>query len=412
MKNHTDVVIFQSRVCVGAANSESQSQIGDLARDLRKIRSGMEESMKKYKRPVTLCMAALASCGMLLVPATAPKMDAQAAEIMATVQGKVMEGTTAKLLYLDTSDGRMEIKIDGDTSTGNCKMLLPDKKISVSVSHGDDGYLHAVTISESGESPSVALDTSKISNVVGTVNKKTTEEILYLDTAQGEMELKLDKNTDFSNCSVLVVSGKYVVSCARGEDAYMHALSIADVGASVDSSQAAAQTYNQAVPAQTYNQTAAVNATGETRTVSGTVRESTNESVLNLGTSEGDFTFKIDDSTDTSKGMILTPENKLMVTYFRGTDNNLHASVITGVKDSSSASVDTSSQATVTGTVKKKSTENILVLDTTAGEMELKMDQVAAPVGCKVLVEGRKVSITCARGDDAYMHVLTITAVK
>ena len=84
-------------------------------------------------------MTALAACGMLLAPA-AIRMDVQAEEVIATVQGKVMEGTTAKLLYLDTSDGRMEIKIDGSTSTGNCKMLLPDKKISVSVANGNDGY--------------------------------------------------------------------------------------------------------------------------------------------------------------------------------------------------------------------------------------------------------------------------------
>lgn len=360
--------------------------------------------MKKYKRSAKLGMMALAACGMLLLPASAPKMDVQAAEIMATVQGKVMEGTTAKILYLDTSDGKMEIKIDGDTSTGNCKMLLPDKKISVSVANGNDGYLHAVTISESGESPSVTLDTSKVSNVIGTVNKKTTENVLYLDTTQGEMEIKIDRDTDFSSCSVLVVSGKYVVRCARGEDAYMHALSIADVGA------ASAADSSQAAQDQTYNQSAAVNVTGETRTVSGTVRESTNEQILNLATSEGDFTFRINDSTDTSKGMVLTPENKLMVTYYRGSDNNLHAGAITGVKDSSTATLDDSAPATVTGTVKKKSTENILVLDTTAGEMELKLDKIESLSGCKVLVAGKKVSVTCKRGSDAYMHALTVTA--
>lgn len=362
--------------------------------------------MKKYKRLARLCAAALMICGILIVPASAPKMDVQAAEIIATVQGKVMEGTTAKLLYLNTSDGRMEIKIDAETNTSGCKMLLPGKKISVSVANGNDGYLHAVTISESGASPSVSLDTTKISSVVGTVNKKTTEELLYLDMEQGEMIIKLDKDTDFSNCSVLVVSGKYVVRCARGEDAYMHALSVADVGTT-----ASGDTSLQTAITQP-NYQAAVNATGETRTVSGTVKAGTNESVLNLGTSEGDFTFMIDENTDTSKGMILTPDNKLMVTYFRGTDGNLHASALTGVKDSSSAVVDTSSQSTVTGTVKKKSTENILLLDTSAGEMELKMDQVTGPAGCKVLVEGKKISVTCARGNDAYMHALTITAVK
>lgn len=364
--------------------------------------------MKKYKRAAKVCMVTLAVCGMLLAPAGA-KLEVQAEEVIATVQGKVMEGTTGKLLYLDTPDGKMEIKIDGSTSTGNCKMLLPDKKISVSVAHGNDGYLHAVTISENGESPSVSLDTSKVSNVIGTVNERTTEDVLHLDTAQGEMELKIDKNTDLSNCSVLVVSGKYVVSCARGEDAYMHAISIADVASApaVDESQAgaASRTYSQ-------SQTPVVNVTGETRSVTGTVKDDTDEATLYLATSEGDFTFKIDESTDTSKGMVLTPDNKLMVTYFRGSDSNLHVTSIVGVKDSSSAEVDTSSQATVTGTVQGKSTENILVLDTSAGEMELKMDKAAGPSGCKVLVEGRKVSVTCSRGDDAYMHALTITAVK
>ncbi len=364
--------------------------------------------MKKYKRPAVVCMMTLAACGLLLVP-TATKLEVQAEEVIATVQGKVMEGTTAKLLYLDTSDGKMEIKIDGSTNTGNCKMLLPEKKISVSVAHGNDGYLHAVTISENGESPSVSVDTSKVSNVVGTLNERTTEEVLHLDTSQGEMELKLDKNTDLSNCSVLVVSGKYVVSCARGEDAYMHAISIADVAAAptADASQtgAGAQTYSQ-------GQTPAVNVTGETRTVTGTVKDNTEESTLYLATTEGDFTFRIDDSTDTSKGMVLTPDNKLMVTYFKGSDNNLHVTSLVGVKDSSSATVDTSSQATVTGTVKGKSTENILLLDTSAGEMELKMDKVSVPVGCKVLVKGKKISVTCSRGDDAYMHALTVTAVN
>lgn len=363
--------------------------------------------MKNYKRLVRLGLTTLAVCDLLLLPPAVPKMNVQAAEIIATVQGKVMEGTTAGLLYLNTESGKMEIKIDGDTNTGSCKMLLPDKEISVSVANGNDGYLHAVTISESGENPSVSLDTSKVSNVIGTVNKKTTENVLYLDTEQGQMEVKLDRNTDFSNCSVLVVSGKYVVRCARGEDAYMHALSIADVGTAPAAD--ASQTNTEA---QTYNQAPVVNVTGETRTVSGTVRESTNETILNLATSEGDFTFKIDDNTDTSKGMILTADSKLMVTYYRGSDSNLHASVITGVKDSSSATLDDVAPATVSGTVKKKSTENVLVLETTAGDMELKLDKVESLSGCKVLVAGKKVSVTCKRGSDAYMHALTITAEK
>lgn len=357
--------------------------------------------MKKYRKKTRLCAAALAVCGLVLSPVEGTGMNVQAAEVVATVQGKVMEKTTSKLLYLDTPEGKMEIKMDGETNTGGCKVLLPDKEISVSVANGSDGYLHAVTISEEAAEPAVTLDMSNVSSVVGTLNEKTTENVLHMDTAQGEMELKLDKNTDMSGCTVLVVSGKYVVRCARGDDAYMHAVSIADVA------QAPASSYT----ASTSYQTAVVNVDGTTKTITGTVKDNTDETTLYLSTSEGDFKIKIYDSTDTSRGMVLTPDNKLMVTYFRSTDNNLYAASIVGVKDSSSATVDTSPQATVTGTVKSKSTENILVLDTSAGEMELKLDRVSSPSGCKVLVKDKKISVTCSRGDDAYMHALTVTAV-
>ncbi len=45
-KNHTDVLIFKPRVCAGATNLISQSQISNLARGLRKNSSGMEENKK------------------------------------------------------------------------------------------------------------------------------------------------------------------------------------------------------------------------------------------------------------------------------------------------------------------------------------------------------------------------------
>lgn len=360
----------------------------------------------KKNRIACLCGAVCAAFGLMLLPVAGMSIEVQAAEIIATVQGKVMEGTTSELLLLDTSDGKMEIKIDAESNTNGCKILLPKKSISVSLSRGSDGYLHAVTISEDLKDSTVSIDMDKISTVTGTVNNKTTEEVLHLDTAQGEMELKIDKTTDMSGCSVLVVSGKYTVRCARGEDTYMHAVSISDVAAApvADAPQAgeSPQVYSQPV----------TNVSGTTRSVTGTVKSSTEESTLELATSEGDFVFKIDDNADTAGGCVLTPDNKLMVTFYRGSDNNLHVTKLVGVKDSSSVTVDTSSQSTVTGTVKSKSTENVLFLDTAQGEMELKMDKLESLNGCKVLVQGKKVSVACARGSDAYMHAITITAVN
>lgn len=353
----------------------------------------------KKNRIACLCAAICAAFGMLLLPVPGVSMEVHAVEIIATVQGKVMEGTTTSMLYLDTSDGKMEIKIDGNTNANGCKVLLPNKKISVSVSHGSDGYLHAVTIAENQADASISLNMDSISTVTGTVNKKTTADILHLDTVHGEMELKLDTTTDMSGCSLLVVSGNYTVRCTRGSDAYMHAVSISDAGD--------VPSYSSGEVQETVT-----NVSGTTRTVSGTVTDSTKGSELYLSTSEGVYTFKIDANTDTSRGRVATPDNKLMVTFYRGSDNYQHAESIVGVKDSSSATVDTSSQSTVTGTVKKKSNENMLYLDTTNGVMELKLDKLESLNGCKILVHGQKVSVSCARGSDAYMHAVSITAVK
>ncbi len=41
--------------------------------------------------------------------------------------------------------------------------------------------------------------------------------------------------------------------------------------------------------------------------------------------------------------------------------------------------------------------------------MELKLDAVNSVTNLKVLVTDKKVTVTCARGSDAYMHALTIT---
>lgn len=351
----------------------------------------------KKNRIVCLCAAICVAFGMLLLPGVSMKVHA--AEIIATVQGKVMEGTTTSMLYLDTSGGKMEIKIDENTNASGCKILLPKKVISVSVSHGSDGYLHAVTIAENEADASISLNMDSISTVSGTVNKKTTADILHLDTVHGEMELKLDRTTDMSGCSLLVVSGNYTVRCVRGSDAYMHAVSISDAG-SIPS-------YSSQV-----EQNAVTNVSGTNRTVTGTVTDSTEDSKLYLSTSEGIYIFKIDDGTDTSRGRVATPGSKLMVSFYRGSDDYQHAASVVGVKDGSTATVDTSSQSTVTGTVNSKSNENMLYLNTAQGEMELKLDKLESLNGCKILVKGRKISVSCARGSDAYMHAVSITAVK
>lgn len=341
----------------------------------------------KKSRVAKICMAVCLVIGLTIMPTN--QFEVQAAEVIATVQGTVMSGTTSELLKLSTKEGNMEIKLDSGTDTSDYKILLPNKKISVSVSNGSDGYLHAVKITNTTKAPASGIDSSNISNVSGTLGEKSSDELIYLNTSQGEMQIKLDTTTNMSGCSVLVMGKTYYVSCARGSDAFMHAISISD-------------TITTTPPSGNYN--------GSTTSVTGTVSDKTKDDLLYLSTSGGEMQFVIDSNSDTSRGMVLTPGNKMTVSFYRGSDAYLHAASIVGVKDSLAAvQIDTSSPSTVTGTVGSKSNENILYLNTSGGDMELKLDAVSSVTNCKALVSGKKITVSCARGSDAYMHALTIT---
>lgn len=363
--------------------------------------------MKKYgilKMGMVICLV----FGMVMFPVNLLK--AQAAEIIATVQGTVSSETNSELLYLSTNEGKMQIKLDSATDTSACKILLPDTKISVSVSHGTDGYLHAVKITSDTQTTSVTIDSSATATVTGTIDSKTRGDILYFKTAQGEMQIKLDTTTDMSGCSVLIAGKTYQIACARGSDAYMHAVRISDAAAATAAA-AATTTADTAstltpAPADPANVKAAANS------VTGKVAKNTKENILYLSTSGGEMQFVIDSNSDTRQGMVLTQGNQLTVSYYRGSDAYLHAVTITGVKSSPEAvKIDTSSPATVTGTVGSKSTQDILYLDTPEGMMELKLDAVNSVTNCKVFVSGKKLTVICAYGSDAYMHAIGIAGV-
>ncbi len=346
--------------------------------------------MKKHGI-LKFCLLAFLVPVILIMPAG--RLSVQAKEVIATVHGTVSSGTTSELLKLSTPQGNMEIKLDSDTDTSACKILLKDKKVYVSVSHGSDGYLHAVKITAEAQSTTYTVDSASTSSVTGTIASKSTDSMLYLNTDQGEMQIKLDPTTDMSGCSVLVSGKKYNITCSRGSDAYMHALTITDAST---------------VPPATAGTVAGGNVT--TMTISGTVAKSTKEDLLYLSTKDGEMQFKIDSNADTTRGMILTSGRKLTVTFYHGADAYLHAVGIVGEKDSSSnVSIDTTATMTVSGTVSSDSNENKLYLNTPQGKMEIKLDKVSSLINCKVLVSGKKISVVCAYGSDAYWHATTIT---
>lgn len=125
----------------------------------------------KKNRMIKLCMAVCLALAMVFVPTG--QMAVQAAEVIATVEGTIMSGTTSDILKLSTKEGNMEIKLDSTTDTSECKILLPGNKISVSVAHGSDEYLHAVKIGGNSQIPSITYDSSTTATVTGTIGEKT-----------------------------------------------------------------------------------------------------------------------------------------------------------------------------------------------------------------------------------------------
>lgn len=359
--------------------------------------------MKKRTALRTIALCGL-TAGLLFCPSG--RLTARAEEIVATVYGTVLSDTSASILYLSTEDGVMEIKLDDDTDTSACKVLIADKRVGVSLSHGSDGYLHAEKITGSTEAEEITIDSSTAVAVSGTLSKKSRGNILYFKTPQGDMEIEWDDSTDMSGCSRLVPEKNYTITCARGSDAYQHALRIADASgtAAVSLTSSSSLTPAPADPSGVSTATAAI---------IGTSASGTKDGLLFLETEDGTMQIVIDENTDTRNGLVLTPGNRLTVSFCRGSDAYLHAVTVTGVKSGESAPViDTSAaaSATVTGTVAGKSTEDLLYLNTSSGSMELKLDALQSVNGLKALYSGRKVTVVCARGSDAYLHAISITA--
>ncbi len=329
-----------------------------------------------------------------------PPAGVCAADIIATVEGTVLAKTTSELIYLSTSDGEMQIKLDKETDTSECKILLPNTKIRVALTYGSDAYLHAAKLYSGPKEIDVTIDKSATATVTGTLSDKTKDSTLYVNTPQGEMQIKLDSTTDMSGCNILVINQTYTIVCARGSDAVMHALSISGGVLAAPSG-----SWLTPAPAD------ANSVVTPTMAITGKIKSNSKESLLILSTNDGEMQFIIDSNTDTRQGMVLTPDNQVAVAYYRGSDAALHATMVVGVKTGiSTVSINQSATATVTGTVGKKSNEELLYLNTPQGEMQLKLDAVKSVSGCKALTEGRKLTVTCASGSDHYMHALEITA--
>ena len=307
-----------------------------------------------------------------------------------TVTGTIQSGTTDTLMYLSTTAGTMEIKIDSDTDTSGCKVLLPDKKISVTCYRGDDAYMHASKITSPDAASNVTVDTRSTATVEGTVLTGTTDDLMYFSTSAGTMQIKIDSNTDMTGCTTVTLGKKLIVTCGRGSDAYMHAVKITDSTSASNST------------------TAVIN--GVTMpNITGTVAANTTASYLYFSTSSGLMEIKIDSSTDLSECRTLIPGQSISVACYRGSDAVMHAGRIVDntISSSSQATVNTAKTTNVTGTVTSDTSSQLLYLSTSGGTMQIRLDDNTSMNGC-VLVIGESVQVTFAGGSDSYLHAVSI----
>lgn len=292
------------------------------------------------------------------------------------VSGTVENDTSDVTLYLKTSDGVMQIRLDNSTDTSECRLLVVGSTVSADVYRGDDAYMHAKKLI-SGTATTV--DTSNEVTVKGKVAAGTTNSLLYLKTNEGTMKIKLDGNTKLNGVGVLYVGKSLSVSVARGSDAYMHAISL-----------------------ELYTESSHPGAVS----VPGIVASGTSQSVLYLSTDDGIMKVKIDPDTDVSAGRVLIPGNKVTAEVYRGSDAYMHASKIVGLSDSLSSN----STTTVRGAVSEGTTTSILHLLTedSGGVMYIKIDNSTDMSRCGLLLEGQYLYVDVARGSDAYMHATKI----
>ena len=212
----------------------------------------------------------------------------------------------------------MTIKLDTDTNISKNGLLVIGKKVNVTAQRGSDAYLHAVTISSDstygasiGSVVAMSETTGKTSadiKVEGTVKKETTNAVLQLSTSGGDMTIRIDANTKWTDSTAVKTGEKVTAVVYRGEDKYMHA---ASVTSKLDTP-----------PATTLNGASQVAFTGTLRKVDGYT--------LTVKTAEGDQIFRFDNSSDFKEYRLLQEDRTVTVIGVVGADGYWHVKSISG----------------------------------------------------------------------------------
>lgn len=240
-------------------------------------------------------------------------VDAYSAEL--TVSGSVANGTNESLLKLNTSGGIMEIKLDSNTQY-NCKTILPGAQLTAELYRGSDAYWHASKLSGDNKVTAVSLDMSNPQYVNGYI-KKLENGVMFFETPQGEMQIKLDSDTDISGITFLVCEKYYRLEIVRGSDAYMHTTKIFDSVQQSGSSSSSGSSYSYSKPAGVEDPSV---------TVTGKVSDKTTADILYLSTDQGEMQIKLDSVQGKA---VLISGKKVSITIGHGNDGYWHGFVVT-----------------------------------------------------------------------------------
>lgn len=304
-----------------------------------------------------------------------------------TVSGTVKGGTNSTMLYLNCDGNEMKIKIDANTDLKDCKLLLEGAKVKVDVYNGGDKYLHAAKIVTDGAVTATATTGDKVI-ISGKVKSGTTTTLIKLNTILGDFDIKMDTATDVANCKFIAVDRNIIVTCAKDSTGKLYAIKVED-GTNTTSSSSSSS--------------------ASTTTITGKLTSSSTENVFYLNNSTGTMTVKIDSDTQVPKGVILATDSTITATVYTGSDNSLHAQKLVQSRSANNYAVDTSKLYKISGKVADGSTADMIKFDMGDGTiMNLKLDDNTQCADGLILTKGKKITVTCGRGADAYMHAAKI----
>ncbi len=253
------------------------------------------------------------------------------------------------------------------------------------------GLLTAILLSAFAANMIAPLHTeAAYATVEGKVASGSTDDLLKLDTNQGQMLIKMDEDLKITG-GAMIVGAKVSVDVDHGSDAYLHTKAIrvtgTNWGATVD--------------------------TSNSLTVTGKILSGTNEGTLMFSFSGSQFNIRIDSATEFKGIRILEKDREIEVTVARGSDAYLHAIKISGNATSSMPNTVTGVPAktgdgraisVVNGVVQSGSTDSVVIVKVSGNLFNVKIDSNTDIKEIHALVPETTIGLAVYVGADGAFH--------